>query len=110
MLNGHKLSQGVITFFPSLRMIEGNTVVGGAMIENGVFSIPAYAGLIPGKYKIAIHSAEHRGEHHRDHREPGNHHAVPQELIPAKYNAATVLEIEINDHAIKNMKVDLASE
>jgi hypothetical protein len=109
-MDGQPVAHGVISFYPAQRFIEGNMVVGGAHIENGLFSIPAFAGLIPGKYRVAVYAANAIGARRRVDREPGNDRDVPEEIIPRRYNSETILRVEITEHAISSMKIELTSK
>jgi hypothetical protein len=109
-LDGQPLPHGVISIYPPVRAVHGEMVVGGAIIENGHFSVPRALGLVPGKYKVAVHSAAAPREHHRTEEVPGNDDVVPKDSVPTRFNSKTILEIELSDHAIKEMKIDLSSE
>ncbi len=111
-LDGQRLPSGVITFYPALRVINGTTVVGAAMIRDGRFTIPRVEGLTPGKYRVSINASDQtkaRGRgRFRD--EDDRKDRVSKELVPTQYNSKTGLEIEIQQHAIKEMKIELTSQ
>jgi hypothetical protein len=109
-LNGKPLQNGIITFYPAQRMLEGTLVVGGDMVKNGRFAIARREGLIPGKYKVGVYSGNKMHASREAEREPGNDAVVPKESIPTKYNSDTRLEIEISNHGIKEIKLELVSD
>lgn len=110
-LDGRPLHDGMITFYPAARMLEGDLTVAGAMIKNGRFSIPRKYGLIPGTFKIGVHSGDTNGDRGREESDPDrDSNVVSRELVPEKYNSDTTLEVEITDHAVKEMKIELESE
>jgi hypothetical protein len=109
MLNGRLLKSGVISFYPSARMLEGTMTTGGDVIKNGRFAIPRSEGLIPGKYTVGVYAASGRGSRRKVESQPGTAEVVPPESIPTKYNSNSQLEIEIQNHAIKEMTLELKS-
>src|SRR5262249_52721258 len=52
---GQPLDQGAITFLPEDPALGTS---GGALIQDGRYSIPADQGLLPGRYKVTISSAD----------------------------------------------------
>jgi hypothetical protein len=108
-LDGQPLANGIAHFYPRGSGRSRTTVMGGAMIRNGRFSIPRELGLIPGKYTVAVFSAITSDERRRDNdKSPGNGMTFARELIPAKYNSHSNLEIEITaTHLIKYMTIDV---
>jgi hypothetical protein len=107
---GERIKDGVITFFPVERVINGTMVMAGVPIEDGRFSVSRSTGLVPGKYKITVHSGDRNDAARRPGHEPRNENDVPRERIPTKFNSDTMLEILITNHAIKEMKIDLPSK
>jgi hypothetical protein len=109
-LDGKPLREGIIHYYPRGSGGVRPGVLAGAMIRNGRFSIPRELGLIPGKYAVAVFAGsptERRGEGDKG---PGNGKTVAKELIPAKYNSQSKLEIEIKDsRVIKEMTIDVES-
>ncbi len=71
----------------------------GAVIASGAYEIPAEQGLLPGRYKVAISSAD--GDVPADPNTPpgpsGNFTSVDR--IPAEYNTESKLEAEVKDQA-----------
>jgi hypothetical protein len=116
-LDGQALADGAIQFMPATSATGEKTAVaqpGGATIKNGQFSIPRETGLVPGSYNVAINAAE-RGAEQTKPAGPGTGQKgakgrVPNELIPAKYNAQTVLTVEIKKGGASDLKFDLQSK
>jgi hypothetical protein len=63
----------------------------GARIINGRYVIPRSHGLTPGTYKVRIYS----GASNPQPEEAGDPGTPTKEPIPAKYNEATTLEIDV---------------
>ena len=105
-LNGKPLANGVIIFYPVKGIGPDTVVSGGAMVNDGYFSIPRGVGLIPGQYFVAIRAAETRRKrsNQSDDDEP-----VARDAIPARFNSETELRIEIKDRAIKEVTFHLVS-
>jgi hypothetical protein len=108
-LDGQPLANGVIVFYPGIEN-RANNVVGGTIVKNGYFSLPRSEGLPPGRYEVAINSANAYKRSRREERKPGNEGAAEKEPIPAKYNDHTTLAIHIKDTAIKEMTFQLDSK
>jgi hypothetical protein len=111
-LDGKPLSHGTIMFYPEeLSTKEHERVSSGDSIVNGWFSIPREKGLVPGLYKIAVTSEKLAKHPSRTDREdsPGEVHAPAEEAIPKRFNASSVLDIEIKQGGIKELRIDLQS-
>ncbi len=108
-LDGRRLEHGVISFYPSARLVNGTMVSGASTIDDGRFSISRDAGLTPGKYKVAVNSADFIAKRRQRDANPDDVGDAPKDKVPTKYNSDTVLEIEIEDHQIKHIKIDLGS-
>jgi hypothetical protein len=67
---------------------------GGAIIKDGRYDIPAQSGLLPGRYKVMVNSADPKGAPDPD-APPGPSGPLPKDRINAKYNAQTVLTAEV---------------
>jgi len=106
-LNGQPLVKGRIILFPVGPTIPGNAVEGAALIRNGRFSIRRAHGLIPGKYRIGIYSADMREARRQSEMSPGKGETRIQDVIPAKFNSQSKLEFDITDAPIKELMVDL---
>jgi hypothetical protein len=88
---GKPLNQGSITF---LSDDPAGAAGGGALITDGQYSIPAQHGLLPGRYKVSIGSADPKKVADPDAL-PGAPGPVYQDRIPAKYNTKTTLFAEV---------------
>jgi hypothetical protein len=53
-LNGQPLESASIMFLP----VQQDKTLSGAMIEKGIFSIPAEKGLAPGEYAVKINAPD----------------------------------------------------
>jgi hypothetical protein len=88
---GKPLDQGVITFLPEDSSVGSG---GGDMIQNGQYSIPAKQGLLAGRYKVTIASADPRNKA-PDPDSPPGYLPVPKDRIQAKYNTQTTLTADV---------------
>lgn len=87
---GEPLDSGTVTFLT----IDPPGPVAGALVTNGTFKIDADRGLEPGKYRVQISSPKGPGERTPEQIAAGA--SVPaKERIPAKYNAASQLTVEV---------------
>jgi hypothetical protein len=87
---GKPLDQGAITFLaddPS----QGSG--GGAPIKDGRYSIPAQHGLLPGRYKVMITSADPKNTPDPDAL-PG-YLPVPRDRVQPRYNKDTTLTADV---------------
>ena len=110
-LDGRPLPEGIVHYYPRSSGGPRPAVVGGAMVRNGRFSIPRELGLIPGRYRVAVFSATTAQRKRENGSVPGNATTSAPEMIPAKYNSQSSLEIEIKDsHLIKEMTIDVESK
>jgi hypothetical protein len=91
MFQGKPLNQGSITFLPDDPQLGAS---GGALIKDGQYSIPAKQGLLPGRYKVSIGSADPKKVADPDEM-PGAPGPVYKDRIPAKYNTSTTLTAEV---------------
>lgn len=86
---GNPVKIGTISFFP-----EGSTAPGGGgAINEGKYDIPAAAGLLAGKYKVSISAPTTKGAEAGGDA-PGMS-GETKETLPAKYNSATTLTVEV---------------
>jgi hypothetical protein len=88
---GRPLDQGAITFLP-LDPAQGSS--GGALIKDGRYSIPARQGLLPGRYKVTVSSADPRKAPDPD-APPGPAGPLPKDRVKPKYNSQTELTAEV---------------
>jgi hypothetical protein len=101
-LNGKEIPNGLVSLIPSDP--TGETAV--AMIENGKYVIDSTAGPTPGKYKVLVESQQPTGRKVRDADNPGAKVDELREIVPAKYNVQSTLEIEIGPGS--GQTIDLA--
>ena len=87
---GSPLDTGSIAFLSNTDGMQ----IGGAMIKDGKFQMPAEQGLEPGTYKVTISSPKGVGERTPEQIEVGAS-APGKEQIPAEYNTKTKLTIEV---------------
>ena len=110
-LDGSPLAHGIVHYYPRGTGAHRPAVAGGAMIRTGRFSISRELGLIPGKYTVAVFSAITTQPKRENDSVPGNATTSAPEMIPAKYNSQSILEIEIKEsHVIKEMTIDIESK
>lgn len=99
---GQPLDNGIISFRP----LDNQPFDGGAMIQQGSFTIPREKGLTPGPYLVRIHASiadpslppPAAGE--RDMR-----HGI--EILPPKYNTVSELKAEIGSWGRTTVSFDL---
>jgi len=107
--DGKNLARGTILFFPDNRTKSDGSNPTGDVILNGRFSIPRRKGPTPGKYKISIFAERARADRIQHEASPGSIDPRADTKIPAKFNAATELEVEVKEGGIKELKIDLTS-
>ncbi|HKB41884.1 MAG TPA: hypothetical protein VKD72_35990 [Gemmataceae bacterium] len=88
---GKPLDQGSITFLAEDPALGSG---GGALIKDGQYSIPANQGLLPGRYKVAVSSADPKKAVDPD-APPGAPGPVYKDRIQPKYNAQTILTADV---------------
>jgi hypothetical protein len=88
---GQPLDQGAITFLAEDPALGS---AGGAMIKDGHYSIPAKQGLLPGRYKVAVTSADPKKAVDPD-APPGAPGPVYKDRVQPKYNSQTTLTAEV---------------
>jgi hypothetical protein len=92
---------GTITFIP----MGSQTPAGGAQIIDGLYSIPAPAGLPAGKYKVYINYPDPKAAPKAEP-VPGEH-GEQKDLIPAKYNTDSELTVEVTAEGPNEHNFDL---
>ncbi len=91
---GKEIESGTISF----RSEGEGKYVGTGTITQGQYEIPATAGLVPAKYRVAITYPDPKVPAPRPDEPPGPSIAA-RELLPKKYNDETELTAEIKEGA-----------
>jgi hypothetical protein len=99
------LANGAITFRP---VGAGQTT--GATIEAGEFAIVGEKGPKFGKYRVEILAYRPTGKKIPDPDNPGALADEIEQVIPARYNRDSQLEIEITPQSNRELKFDLKSK
>ncbi len=108
-LKGADLADGTITFRP----IEGTSpagmpsTTGGAVIANGVYSIVAESGLVPGKYKVLLSSGDGITPDNADEMPGPSGNFVSKDRIPPEYNVKSKVEIEVTEEGDNVFNFDI---
>jgi hypothetical protein len=100
---GRPLDQGAITFLPEDPALGAS---GGAVIKDGRYSIPARGGLLPGRYKVLVTSADPSKAADPDAL-PGPSGPLPKDRVKPRYNAQTVLTAELTAEGPKTFNFDV---
>jgi hypothetical protein len=108
-LDGRPLSDGLIIFYPVDNAKFDIVTSGGAMVKNGRFTLARSEGLVAGEYYVAISSPAPDYRSREETRGPERGKVVAKEVIPARYNSATALRLELKDQVIKEVTFHLAS-
>jgi len=87
---GKPLDQGTILFLGE-DLASGT---GSAPIKDGQYSTSAKDGLLPGRFKVSISSADPRNQA-PDPDSPPGYLPVPKDRIQSKYNALTTLSADV---------------
>jgi hypothetical protein len=101
---GGPLDQGTISFTP-LDLSKGSS--GGGDIKNGVYALPAEQGLLPGKYRVSISSADHI---EKAESAPGQSGPPAKERIPKKFNVESKEEVEVKASAENQFNFDIPAK
>jgi hypothetical protein len=110
LVDGLRLTYGLIIFYPQRAPTRADGAIPSeATIENGSFSLPRRFGLAPGKYKIWIQSERRRQERIEREASPETRIGVAKGKIPAKFNSESVLEVEVKEGGIKDLKIEIGS-
>lgn len=78
----------------SITFLRSGVSVGGGLIKNGAYDIPAEHGLEPGSYGVSISYPDGIAKRTPEEIEAGAS-ARAAEKLPAKYNSATTLTLEV---------------
>jgi hypothetical protein len=101
-LDGQPLDQGIISFNDA----EGKKPSVEAAIQDGAFVVPAEKGPLPGKYRVAIDSADANGPTARPDQYTME---IPMSRIPPRYNLETTLTVNVEDRSSNEFVFDLES-
>jgi hypothetical protein len=106
-LDGQPLAQGSIQFVTAA---DGDAPVmsGGSLIRDGRYEITEDQGLVPGTYRVSINAT--RGGGRSGAETPVDAGPVPQDMIPAKYNAKSTLAAEVKEGGSNQFDYDLTSK
>lgn len=80
--------------------------VGGAMIRDGKFDVPAEMGLEPGTYKVSVSSPKGVGERTPEQVAAGASAPAKEQIAP-EYNVRTKLTIEVTAKGPNEFKLDV---
>jgi hypothetical protein len=108
-LDGSSLGSGHIQFIPQ----ESGGVSSGTIIAQGGYKLETLKGLPPGKYYVQIFSpqdAPAMGTDAAQQSGPPGALKLGVELLPAKYNAATTLTVEVAPSRSTTFDFDLKSK
>ena len=103
-LDGQPLKTGAITFVPTKL---GQTTAG--TISAGSFSVDRGIGLSPGNYTVEIHSIQPTGQQVKSPDEPNMMIEETRNIIPGRYNAATLLKAEVKAGTENHFRFELTS-
>lgn len=107
-LNGIPLERGSIRFEPQ----DGQqSIVSGAMIVEGQYTIPGETGLPPGKYLVRIHASDSGRRHSSSSADapgPDAFRVSSTELIPPEFNTKSEQIVEVRTGR-NDFKFDIAS-
>jgi hypothetical protein len=100
---GKPLDQGAITFLAEDPALGTS---GGDMIKDGHYSIPASQGLLPGRYKVMVTSADPKNKIPDPDSLPG-FLPVPKDRIQPKYNTQTTLTADVKAEGQNTFNFDV---
>ncbi len=108
-LDGAPLKEGQIQFFPASNSAEA--IATGGTITDGKYSIPKAEGPIPGTYTVQITaSGGEQAKPEGNDGMPGTGPKHDKELIPARYNAQSMLKAEVKSGADNTFDFPLVSK
>jgi hypothetical protein len=109
-LDGRPLASGTIVFLPTGERTFSTASAGKASITNGSFSISQARGLVPARYQVAIYSGQRAAKRPNPEIGSAEDQAPDRDLIPAKFNTETELEVEIKPGDLKELRINLDSK
>lgn len=100
------LNQGYLTFQPEPDTPGPSTA---ADIVEGNFSIPSQMEVLPGTFRIQIEFHRPSGEKQKKPRN-GELFEVQEQFIPARYNSASTLTVEVKNNQRNRFEFTLVNE
>ena len=101
---GKPLDRGGIIFLPQDSSLGSS---GGAVLKDGRYTIPAQKGLLPGQYKVMITSADPSNKEPDPAALPGPSGPLPKDRVKPKYNAQTVLTVDVKAEGPNTFNFDV---
>lgn len=101
---GKPLDRGAITLLPADPSLGSS---GGAMIKDGRYDIPGRDGLLPGKYRVLITSADATNRTPDPDVPPGPSGPLPKDRINPRYNTQTILTAEVKAEGPNTFRFDV---
>jgi hypothetical protein len=104
-LDEQPLAQGYINFRP-LKEAKGSPV--GAPIEGGKYALAGLATELEGPFRVEITAVGKTGRKVRD--DSGREFDVEGQVLPARYNTQSTLQVEIKPHERNEFPFSLQSQ
>jgi len=101
------LDNGTINFSPLGGAAGVPTTREGCVITNGEYKILAETGLTPGKYKVIISAGDNVDPNNPDGAPGPTGNYVSKDRIPAAFNTASKVEIEVTDKGPNQFDFDI---
>ncbi|QDV27549.1 hypothetical protein [Aureliella helgolandensis] len=108
-LKDAQLDEGVIEFRPLEASSSGGppATTAGSVIAEGAYSIEAEAGLVPGKYKVMISSANSKLPDNEDEIPGPSGNFVMKDRIPPEFNTRSKLTVEVTEQGENKFDFDI---
>jgi hypothetical protein len=103
-LDGKPLPSGTITFLPA-----GKGAAASVPITDGSFIVGRSEGPGPGTHKVEIVSVQETGKRIKSPDDPIASIEEVRNLIPARYNAGSQLQVEVKSEGENSFQFDLTS-
>ncbi len=94
-LKGEPVKDGVISFEPLAA--GGEVTRESGVIINGEYTIPADAGLLPGRYKVRITAGDSTAPSDPNQLPGPGGNYVMKDKVPPEYNTKTTQEVEVKE-------------
>lgn len=108
LLKKQPLNDGVIEFIPlGAGSGEFPATKEAAMITDGQYTIPADAGLAPGKYKVLITAGDSTAPANPDEPPGPSGNFVMKDRIPPEFNSESNVEVEVKEKGANNFDFDI---